>query len=171
MAAQFGCIALGKADSGRNADQQSFQYSLRIRIFSSGIGGAHCHRRHDNLARERAQIYFNEVIEARDTRAAVVNCAMRCRRRRQASAAFFLPATQIYLAPYDTAKTHAQRQLKVLERIAPFLCPIQLLVRRLTRIITEKFGEMDRTIALKRDQRDAEAMAMFRTNRGKALMR
>ena len=29
---------------------------------------------------------------------------------------------------------------------------------------------MDRTIALKRDRRDAEALALFRTNRGKTLM-
>jgi signal transduction histidine kinase len=44
------------------------------------------------------------------------------------------------------------------------------MVQRLETIIPEKFDEMDRTVALKRARRDAEAMAIVRTNRGKALM-
>ncbi|ESZ14971.1 hypothetical protein X735_15350 [Mesorhizobium sp. L2C085B000] len=42
-------------------------------------------------------------------------------------------------------------------------------LERLSAICTTKFDEMDQTIALKRDQRDAEILAIFRTNRGKAL--
>ncbi|WP_352548090.1 MULTISPECIES: CHASE3 domain-containing protein [Mesorhizobium] len=45
----------------------------------------------------------------------------------------------------------------------------QSTLQRLTAIIVAKFGEFDQTIALKRDQRDAEVEALFRTNRGKAL--
>ena len=44
------------------------------------------------------------------------------------------------------------------------------MLRRLTAVVAEKFAEMDQTIALKSDRRDAEALALFRTNRGKALM-
>ena len=44
------------------------------------------------------------------------------------------------------------------------------MLSRLTAIIAEKFAEMDQTIALKSERRDAEALALFRTNRGKALM-
>ena len=43
-------------------------------------------------------------------------------------------------------------------------------LQRLTTVINEKFAEMDQTIALKRDYRDAEALALARTNRGKSLM-
>ncbi len=43
-------------------------------------------------------------------------------------------------------------------------------MQRLTAIITEKFSEMDQTIALKRARQDAEALGVVRTNRGKALM-
>ena len=42
--------------------------------------------------------------------------------------------------------------------------------QRLTTVINEKFAEMDQSIALKRDYRDADALALVRTNRGKALM-
>ena len=41
---------------------------------------------------------------------------------------------------------------------------------RLEAVISEKFGEMDQTIALKSERKDADALALFRTNRGKALM-
>ena len=81
----------------------------------------------------------------------------------------FFTGNEIYLAPYDTAKTLSLRQLKALERILASYARSNVLVQRLTTIINEKFGEMDRTIALKRDQRDDEAMAIIRTNRGKAL--
>ena len=37
-------------------------------------------------------------------------------------------------------------------------------------LVTDKFTEMDQTIALKNARRDDEALALFRTNRGKALM-
>lgn len=37
-------------------------------------------------------------------------------------------------------------------------------------VVAEKFVEMDRTIALKSDRQDAEALSIVRTNRGKALM-
>ena len=44
------------------------------------------------------------------------------------------------------------------------------MLRRLTTVVGDKFSEMDQTIALKSDRRDAEALALLRTNRGKALM-
>ena len=44
------------------------------------------------------------------------------------------------------------------------------MLQRLAAVITEKIAEMDQTIALKNDRRDAEALALLRTNRGKALM-
>jgi hypothetical protein len=44
------------------------------------------------------------------------------------------------------------------------------MISRLTDLIVEKLEEMDRTIALKSDLRETEALAIFRSNRGKALM-
>jgi signal transduction histidine kinase len=41
---------------------------------------------------------------------------------------------------------------------------------RLETVVLEKFREMDEIISLKRSGRDADALAVFRTNRGKALM-
>ena len=44
------------------------------------------------------------------------------------------------------------------------------MIKRLTDVVAEKFDEMDRTIALKSDLHDADALILFRSNRGKALM-
>ena len=83
---------------------------------------------------------------------------------------FLVTGNEIYLAPYGTAKALAQRQLDTLKRQPRAATDTELALQRLTSIIAEKFDEMDETIALKRDRRDAEALAIFRTNRGKALM-
>jgi signal transduction histidine kinase len=118
---------------------------------------------------ERAQVYFDEVIEARDTRASAVELRNAVQTAESSQRGFVLTGNEIYLAPYDVAKTLAQRQLDTLKRILEPYEQSEILVQRLTTIISEKFDEMDQTIALKRARRDAEAMAIVRTNRGKAL--
>jgi len=118
---------------------------------------------------ERAQVYFNQVIEARDTRVAAVELRNALQTAESSQRGFLFTGNEIYLASYDPAKALAQRQLDALNRmIAPY-SEANVSVMRLTTIITEKFSEMDQTIALKRDRRDAEALAVVRTNRGKAL--
>ena len=119
---------------------------------------------------ERAQVYFNEAIGARDARGAAVDLRNALQAAESSQRGFLLTGNEIYLAPYDTAKTLAHRHLEALNRMLATYTGINLSVQRLTTIITEKFGEMDQTIALKRDRQDAEALAVIRTNRGKALM-
>src|SRR6476659_7728103 len=117
----------------------------------------------------RAQVYFDEAIEARDTRGSVVELRNAVQAAEASQRGFLLTGNEIYLSPYDTAKTLALRQLDTLRKILAFYERSNIVVQRLSTIITEKFTEMDRTIALKRDRRDAEAMAIVRTNRGKTL--
>ncbi len=119
---------------------------------------------------ERAQVYFNEVIEARDARGAAVDVRNAVQTAESSQRGFLFTGNEIYLAPYDTAKAIAQTQLDAMNvMLAPYKIS-SASVQRLTTIIHDKFSEMDQTIALKRDRRDAEALAIFRTNRGKALM-
>ncbi len=119
---------------------------------------------------ERAQIYFNEVIEARDARGAAVDLRNAVQTAEASQRGFLFTGNEIYLAPYDTAKTLAQRQLDTVNRLLASYKGADVSIQRLTAIVNEKLTEMDRTIALKRERRDAEAQALFRTNRGKALM-
>ena len=117
---------------------------------------------------ERAKTYFDEAVTARDTRGAVVELRNAVQMAEASQRGFLLTGNEIYLAPYDTAKAVAQRQLDQLNRILGS-SDRAVVAQRLSTIITEKLGEMDQTIALKRDRRDEEAMAIIRSNRGKAL--
>jgi signal transduction histidine kinase len=119
---------------------------------------------------ERAQIYFNDVIQARDARSAAVELRNAVQTAESSQRGFLVTGNEIYLAPYSTAKTLAQRQLEAVKGALASYPDMEVPVQRLATILSEKFDEMDRTIALKRDRRDAEALAVVRTNRGKALM-
>ena len=119
---------------------------------------------------ERAQVYFNDVIEARDTRGAAVELRTALQTAESAQRGFLFTGNQIYLAPYDSQKALAQRQLETLTTaLAPYP-ETNAMVRRLTELVIAKFAEMDETIALKNALRDDDALALTRTNRGKALM-
>ena len=118
----------------------------------------------------RAQFYFNEAIEARDTRGAAVELRDAARTAESSQRGYLSTGNEIYLAPYDSAKALALRQLEALSQRLGQVPQSAPMLARLTTVITEKFAEMDQTIALKTDRRDAEALALLRTNRGKALM-
>lgn len=118
----------------------------------------------------RAQVYFDEVIEARDTRASAVELRNAVQLAESSQRGFLVTGNEIYLAPYGTARSLAYRQLDLVKRnLAPYK-DTELALQRMTEIIKEKFIEMDETIALKRARKDAAALAIIRTNRGKALM-
>jgi len=119
---------------------------------------------------ERAQVYFYEVIEARDTRGSAVELRNAVQTAESSQRGFILTGNEIYLAPYDSAKALALRQLDTLKRSLTRYPDADVMLLRLTTIVTEKIAEMDQTIALKNDRRDPEALALIRTNRGKALM-
>jgi len=119
---------------------------------------------------ERAQVYFDQAIEARDMRGAAVEVRNAVQTAEAAQRGFMLTGNEIYLAPYDTAKIQSQRQLAALKQaLAPDTAsdaPLQ----RLASIVSDKFDEMDQTITLKRARHDDEALSIVKTNKGKALM-
>jgi two-component sensor histidine kinase len=119
---------------------------------------------------ERAQVYFTQVIEARDQRTAAVELRNALYVAESAQRGFVVTANEIYLAPYDVSKSDAQRQVAELKRLFAPYPETTSAVDRLSAIVTEKFSEMDETITLIRARHMDEALAIFRTNRGKALM-
>jgi len=118
---------------------------------------------------ERAQFYFDTAIAARDTRVAAVELRNALQTAEFSQRGFIITGNEIYLAPYQSSKSQAQRQLLALQGLLPAYPNAEVALQRLGTIVSEKFGELDRTIELKRDQRDEEVLAIFRTNRGKTL--
>ncbi len=118
---------------------------------------------------ERSQNYFNEVIEARNARSASVDLRNAMQAAEASERGFLVTGNEIYLAPYGTAKARAQEHLDALRNaLAPYR-EADLRLQRLGALVADKFTLMDQTIALKTDLRDEDALALFRTNRGKAL--
>ncbi|MDB5505559.1 MAG: histidine kinase [Devosia sp.] len=119
---------------------------------------------------ERSQSYFSEVIEARDARSATVELRNAVITAESSQRGYVLTANEIYLAPYDTAKAMAFRQVDAITEILDPYPEAAAPLQRLVQTMHDKFAEMDETISLKRTRQDAEALALIRTNRGKALM-
>ncbi len=118
---------------------------------------------------ERAQFHFDEAIAARDTRIAAVELRNALQTAEASQRGFIITGNEIYLAPYQASKIQAQRHLAVLQSLFPSYPGSQVTLERLNALLVTKFEELDRTIDLKRQKRDAEAVAIFRTNSGKAL--
>jgi two-component sensor histidine kinase len=119
---------------------------------------------------EQARIYSNGATGARDTRISAVELRSALQSAESSQRGFLVSGNEIYLAPYDSAKVSAQRQLDRLKSLLAPYAESEAMLRRLSAVVSDKIGEMDRTIALKNAQQDSEALALFRTNRGKALM-
>jgi len=118
---------------------------------------------------ERAQSYSEDAILARDTRVAAVELRNSMLVAESSQRGFIITGNEIYLAPYQSAKAQAQRYLLVLEKLLPAYFDAGPILKRLSEIVAAKFEELDRTIALKREQRDEEIRSIIGTNNGKAL--
>lgn len=119
---------------------------------------------------ERGNKLFEQSALQRAIRIAAVELRDHLRTAESSQRGFLLTGNQIYLAPYDTAKTGARQELDDLTmRIAPD-APNRAMLPRLSEAVAEKIVDMDASIALKSSGRDTEAMALLQRHRGKALM-
>jgi two-component sensor histidine kinase/CHASE3 domain sensor protein len=119
---------------------------------------------------ENAQRYADETNSSRDIRVSAVELRSAVQNAEASQRGFLVGGNEIYLAPYASAKTQALTQLERLKAQLADTPSSERMMRRLSEVVAEKIDEMDRTIALKSDMQDAEALAVFRSNRGKALM-
>jgi two-component sensor histidine kinase len=119
---------------------------------------------------DRVQRHFSSVIAARDTRAAAVELRSALQTAESSQRGFLVSGNEIYLAPYDRAKSLVRTQLHDLKRGLLDYPEFEELVKRLERVVSEKIEDMDQSIDLKSRFQDEVAMSEFQSNRGKALM-
>ncbi len=116
---------------------------------------------------QRADSHLQEIIAARNIRTAAVEMRNAMQTAEASQRGYLLTGNEIYLAPYGTSKVMAGRRLGELARMVKDRPELQVPVDRLGGLLDEKFTEMDTTIDLKRNRKDAEALAIVQTNRGK----
>jgi two-component sensor histidine kinase/CHASE3 domain sensor protein len=119
---------------------------------------------------EKSRDYFEENSRLRDVRIAAVELRSALQSAESSQRGFLVGGNEIYLAPYDAARAQGLSQFENLKLLLSLSPQNQIVLDRLSKIIPEKFSEMDRTIALKKDFQDVQATDLFRSNRGKALM-
>lgn len=119
---------------------------------------------------ERAKLYYEQTLADRRIRVAAVELRHAVQTAESSQRGYLITGNQIYLAPYGNAKATAWRELEILRRLLLPRAEVHQALERLTAIIAEKIAEMDETIAMRRERRDSDALAVFRTHRGKALM-
>src|SRR5690349_16158353 len=117
----------------------------------------------------RGNSLFEQSALQRAIRIAAVELRDNLRTAESSQRGFLLTGNEIYLAPYDTAKTSAARELDDLSRMIAPDAPNRAMLPRLSEAVGEKIAEMDNSIALKTSGRDADAMALLQSNRGKTL--
>lgn len=118
----------------------------------------------------RGNSLFEQSALQRSIRIAAVELRDTLRTAESSQRGFLLTGNEIYLAPYDTAKTRARQELGDLGRMIAPDAPNRAMLPRLSEAVDEKIAEMDNSIALKSAGREADAMALLQSNRGKTLM-
>src|SRR4029079_5242833 len=118
--------------------------------------------------RKKSIAYYEESNRSRALRVAEVDLRNALQGAESSQRGFLVSGNEIYLAPYGTAKAVAQRRSQdVLTELKSSNAPA---AAHLEKVIEDKIAEMDRSIALKKDRNDAEALSSFNKNVGKALM-
>jgi two-component sensor histidine kinase len=119
---------------------------------------------------EKSRGYLEESNRSRALRTAAVELRSALQSAESSQRGFLVGGNEIYLAPYDAARAQVLAQFESLKLALPTSAQNAAMLDRLSKVVTEKVAEMDRTIASKSDFQDAQAAALFRSNRGKALM-
>jgi len=119
---------------------------------------------------ERAQTHLQEVAAARDLRNAAILVRESLLTAETSQRGYILTGNEIYLAPYDNAKSLALTELQRLAKGLAVQPDREALIKQLSNVVSEKISDQDRTIALRDGGREAEAITAIKSNRGKALM-
>ncbi|RAI44423.1 sensor histidine kinase [Rhodoplanes roseus] len=114
--------------------------------------------------------YTELSVAVRQQRAALVDLRSLLQDTETGQRGFLLTAEEAYLAPYEQARRKLADQIELVRSRLSGVPAYAAQIARLTEIISGKMVEMQQTIELVRDGRRDEAVAIVRTDRGRALM-
>ncbi|WIY51738.1 CHASE3 domain-containing protein [Devosia sp. YIM 151766] len=119
---------------------------------------------------ERTQVYFNEVIEARDVRTAAVDLRALLQDAEASQRGYIITLEPEYLDPYREALPQVGETLLNLEAVLAGHPEAAQSLQQLRRDIAIKLDEMAHTLDLTEQGRRAEAVLIVRTDAGKEAM-
>jgi two-component sensor histidine kinase len=119
---------------------------------------------------KQTQTVFNEVNAARIVRTEAVELRNALQSAESSQRGYLYTNNEVYLAPYDVAKTQALKQMQLVQGGLGTYPYLEAAGTRLADVVEQKIEEMDQTIALMHERKEGDALALVQTNRGKALM-
>ena len=119
---------------------------------------------------KRAQEYLAEVTTARETLVAATTIRESLLASESSQLGYVLTGNEIYLAPYDSAKTLVRSELDRLKGLLATRIDRKDLLEQLSGVVQDKLLDQDSAIKLRETGREADAIGQVRSNRGKALM-
>jgi two-component sensor histidine kinase len=119
---------------------------------------------------EKAHIHLADANSARELRKTATLLRESLLAGESSQRGYAMTGNEIYLAPYDNAKSQALGELAELRRLLASRSDRAALLTRLALVVDEKIAEQDQVIALKGTGQQANAMDVITSNRGKALM-
>src|SRR5450432_4198175 len=90
---------------------------------------------------ENAQRYVYETSQVRDSRISAVELRSALQSAESSQSGFLVGGNEIYLAPYNSAKAHAQTQFERLKASLGPSAQTDLMIKRLADLTIEKFDE------------------------------
>lgn len=118
----------------------------------------------------RTQAVFEQVAAARALNSEAANLRSALQAAESSQRGFLYTQNEIYLAPYDVAKTQARKQLKLLQSGLSEYPGLLAARDKLSVVVEKKIAEIDGTILLQQQGKKSEALGIVQTNQGKALM-
>ena len=119
---------------------------------------------------EKSNSYFELSNGSRALRVAAVELRSALQAAESSQRGYLVGGNEIYLAPYDNAKSQSLTNLQLLKNLLPPSPRNDAIFDRLNKIISENIDEMDRIVSLKADLDHNQATGVFSSNRSKALM-
>lgn len=119
---------------------------------------------------ERTQVYFGEVVEARDARTAAVDLRNLLQDAETSQRGYIITLDRDYLEPYQEALPQIEDGLRQLEAVLANYPQAAEPLAQLRQDIDLKLGEMAHTVALTEADNRAEAVQIIRTDAGKEAM-
>lgn len=118
----------------------------------------------------RTQTLFADVVTLRTLRSEAVDLRSALQTAESSQRGYLYTQNEVYLAPFEVAQTQALRQLKLLQAGLSYFPNFQGASQKLRDVVAQKTVELNQTVGLQRSGRDADALALVKTNQGKALM-
>ncbi len=119
---------------------------------------------------QRAQVHAREVAAIRAVRVAAVQLSNSILTAESSRRGYLYTQNEIYLSPYNGAKSAAARAIANLNATTAAYPHFQDLVLRLASAVDQKLRELDESVAIAQGGTEADALDDFLSNRGKALL-